>query len=75
MARIVTARGAAGRTGLPKRRVAMTTTPYRRGFRGAPVWVRVVKAEREGCHVRLTTPEGKSFLVDLGHPIFSVETA
>jgi len=50
----------------------MTTTPYRRGAHGAPVWVEVVRAKREGCHVRLTTPDGKTLLVDLTHPIFPV---
>lgn len=70
MARIVTARAAAGKTGLPH--VAMTTTPYRRGSRGQPVWVGVVGARRVGCHVELETDDGKTFLVDLLHPIFPV---
>lgn len=67
----VTARSAAGKGG-PPRPIAMTTTPYRRGFRGAPVWVVVVAARRRGHHVELETPEGKPFLVDLMHPIFPV---
>lgn len=70
MARIVTARAAAGHTGMPLG--AMTTTPYRRGPRGIPVWVRVVSARRVGCHVELETDGGKRFLVDLLHPIFEV---
>ena len=68
MARIVTARAAAGKTGLPS--VAMTTTPYRRGSRGQPEWVEVVGARRVGCHVELATDKGKTLLVDLLHPIF-----
>ena len=71
MARIVTARAAAGKTGLPQG--AITTTPYRRGPRGMPVWVRAVDARRVGCHVEIETPEGKRFLVDLLHPIFPEE--
>jgi hypothetical protein len=70
MARIVTARAAAGKTGLP--RGAQTISPYRRGLRGMPVWVEVVGARRVGCHVELRTGEGKRFLVDLLHPIFPV---
>lgn len=70
MARIVTARAAAGKTGLP--RGAQTISPYRRGMRGMPVWVEVVAARRVGCHVELRTGEGKRFLVDLLHPIFPV---
>ena len=70
MARTVTARAAAGKTGMPPG--AMTTTPYRRGPRGEPVWLRVVGARRVGCHVELETPEGRRFLVDLRHPIFPV---
>lgn len=70
MARTVTARAAAGKTGMPLG--AMTTTPYRRGPRGEPVWLRVVGARRVGRHVELETPEGKRFLVDLLHPIFPV---
>ena len=65
-----TARAAAGSAGLP--RVAMTTTPYRRGPRGQPVWVEVAGARRVGCHVELMTPDGRTFLVDLVHPIFPV---
>ena len=70
MPRIVTARAAAGKTGMPLG--AMTTTPYRRGPYGAPAWVSVIAARRVGCHVELETPEGKTFLVDLLHPIFPV---
>lgn len=70
MAPILTARAAAGKIGLP--RFAMTTTPYRLGSRGQPVWVEVVGARRVGCHVELETPGGKTFLVDLLHPIFPV---
>lgn len=70
MVRIVTARAAAGKTGMPLG--AMTTTPYRRGPRGMPVWVRVTSARRVGCHVELETDKGKTLLVDLLHPIFPV---
>ncbi len=70
MARIVTARAAAGKAGMPLG--AMTTTPYRRGPRGAPVWVRVIGARRVGRHVEFETDAGKRFLVDLSHPIFPV---
>lgn len=70
MARIVTARAAAGKTGMPLG--AMTTSPYSRGPRGMPVWVRVVGARRVGCHVELETDQGKTLLVDLLHPIFPV---
>jgi hypothetical protein len=50
----------------------MTTSPYRRGPYGSVVYVQVVEAKREGCHVRLTPTEGASFLVDLLHPVFNV---
>jgi hypothetical protein len=53
----------------------MTTTPYRRGQRGEAVWVRVVSARRIGRHVELTTEAGKTFLVDLTHPVFDVKDA
>lgn len=70
MARTVTARAAAGKTGMPLG--AMTTSPYRADAYGRAAWVRVVAARRVGCHVELETPEGKRFLVDLLHPIFPV---
>lgn len=70
-ARTVTARAVAGKTRLPPD--AMTITPYRRGCRGLPVWVSVVGARRVGCHVELETAAGKTFLVDLLHPIFPLQ--
>ncbi len=68
MPRTVTARAAAGKAGVPAG--AMTTTPYRRGPRGEPVWLRVGGARRVGRHVELRTEDGKALLVDLRHPIF-----